>query len=225
MIAAVAQKSWWSWDKFAFNWFDVAVVLILAFGLWRGRKHGMSKEFLPVTQWVVTVVACGFGYAWIADWLMHSDTVRSVFGKNFTDRTPVFISSYLIIALLVFMVFVALRRHYGPKLEGSALFGSGEYYLGMICGALRCACILIVALALLNAPIYTVTDITAKKAYNNRWFGGGMKDYGGDFFPSVDEVQVVVFKQSLMGPFIKDNLAMLLINTVPAGGGKKVPQH
>ncbi len=39
-----------------------------------------------------------------------------------------------------------------------------------------------------------------------------MKDYSGDFIPSMAEIQTGVFKKSLMGPFVKDNLGMLLIN-------------
>jgi hypothetical protein len=78
-----------------------------------------------------------------------------------------------------------------------------------------------VALALLNAPYYSLADIAKAKAYNNRWYGGGLKDYNGDFIPSVDEVQVSIFKESLIGPFIKDNLSMLLINTTETAPGKK----
>ena len=72
----------------------------------------------------------------------------------------------------------------------------------------------LVALALLNGPYYTLADIAGAKAYNNRWYGGGLKDYNGDFIPSVDEVQASVFKESLLGPLIKDNLSVLLINTI-----------
>ena len=130
-------------------------------------------------------------------------------------RTAVFVAGYLTVALLVFMIFVALRRHFGPKLVGSTMFGSSEYYLGMISGAIRYACMMLTALALLNAPIYTAAEIQAKKAYNNRWFGGGMKDYKGDFFPTLDEVQASVYKVSLTGPLIRDNLTILLINSAP----------
>ncbi len=224
IAAAVAQKTAWSWDKFTFNWFDAAVIVILAFGLWRGRKHGMSREFLPVSQWVVIVAAGALGYAWLGGCLMQSPMVRSLFGKNFTDRTEVFISSYLIIAGLVWLIFVPLRRHYGPKLVGSPFFGSGEYYLGMISGLIRYACVLIAVLAVLNAPIYTAADIQARKAYNNHVYGGGLKGFDGDFIPSRDEVQAVALKQSLMGPFIKDKFSMLLINSaVPVAVKKAAP--
>jgi hypothetical protein len=229
MIAAAVQKSSWSLEKFAFNWFDVLLVVLVIFGLWRGRKHGMSREFLPVSQWVVIVVAGGFGYGWVGDQLMRSEMIKSVFGKNFTDRTAVFLFGYLLIATLVLLVFVFLRRHYRPKLEGSAVFGAGEYYLGMVSGVLRCACILIAALALLNAPVYTPQEIELHKARMMADFGlkgaqrGSFKsdDITGDYLPYLPTIQSDVFKTSLTGPFIKDNLGLLLINSVPAAADRR----
>jgi hypothetical protein len=79
-----------------------------------------------------------------------------------------------------------------------------------------------VALALLNAPYYSSADIAAAKAYNNRWYGGGLKDYSGNFIPSVYDVQDSVFKQSITGPLIKTYLSILLINTPDA---IKKPAH
>lgn len=203
-----------------FNWFDVTLVVLLLFGLWRGRKHGMSKEFLPVSQWISIMVASALSYPHIGDWLMHSEQAKMVLGKNHTDRTAVFVSAYLAVALLVFVIFVALRRHLGPKLTGSTLFGGGEYYLGMISGTVRYACMMIVVMALLNAPVYTAADIQAKTAYNAKVFGGGQPGFKGDFFPGLDEVQASVFRASLTGPLIRDNLSILLINPAPPAKAK-----
>jgi hypothetical protein len=117
------------------------------------------------------------------------------------------------------MVFAGLRQKFNPKLEGSNFFGSYEYYWGVAAGLIRYLCIMLVALALLNAPLYSSAEIAANKAYNNRWFGGGLKGYNGDFIPSIDELQDAVFKRSLVGKLIKDNLSILLINT--GGTAKK----
>jgi hypothetical protein len=103
-----------------------------------------------------------------------------------------------------------------PRLTGSNFFGSAEYYLGMLSGLVRYACILLVALALLNAPHYTAADIANSEAYNARWFGGGLQGYSGDYFPTVQSVQQSVFKKSLIGPLIKKYLDVLLINSVAA---------
>ena len=223
MIAAVTQKS--AFQNFSLNWFDVALVLILAFGFWRGRKRGMSREFLPVSFWLTLVLAGGFGYQWIGDQLIHQGVIKSVFGKNFTERTAAYVTSYLLIALVALIIFSILSRASKAKLEGSNAFGGSEYYFGMIAGVIRYACMLIAALALLNAPFYSAAEIAATKAYNNRWFGGGMKDYSGDFIPSVQELQTSVFKKSLLGPFIHDKLSLLLIDTMSASGAKKPGQH
>jgi uncharacterized membrane protein required for colicin V production len=223
MIAAVTQKS--AFQNFSLNWFDVALVLILAFGFWRGRKRGMSREFLPVSFWLTLVLAGGFGYQWIGDQLIHQGVIKSVFGKNFTERTAAYVTSYLLIALVALIIFSILSRASKAKLEGSNAFGGSEYYFGMIAGVIRYACMLIAALALLNAPFYSAAEIAATKAYNNRWFGGGLKDYSGDFIPSVQELQTSVFKKSLLGPFIHDKLSLLLIDTMSASGAKKPGQH
>jgi uncharacterized membrane protein required for colicin V production len=217
MFAAVIQKSAPWYSHFAFNWFDVALVLVLAFGYWRGRKRGMTKELLPTLQWLAILLGAGFGHTYLADWFQQQGVIKQVFGNHFNERTAALMSAYLTITLGIFIVFVALRRKFNPKLEGSSFFGGNEYYWGVVAGLVRYVCIVLVALALLNAPFYSTGEIAKIKAYNNRWYGGGMKDYSGDFLPRVDEVQDSVFRQSLVGPLIKNNLSMLLINTTATG--------
>lgn len=221
MVAAVIQKTTPWWQHFAFNWFDVALVLVLAFGYWRGRKRGMTKELLPFAQWLAILLGASFGYVFVADWLQQQGVIKQVFGNHFSERTAAVMSGYLSIALAVIMVFAGLKRKLNPKLEGSSFFGGNEYYWGVVAGVLRYICMVLVALALLNAPFYSAADIAKAKAYNNRWYGGGLKGYNGDFIPSVDEVQASIFKESLIGPFIKDNLSMLLIDANGTAPGKK----
>jgi uncharacterized membrane protein required for colicin V production len=221
MVAAVIQKTTPWWQHFAFNWFDVALVLVLAFGFWRGRKRGMTKELLPSLQWLAILLGAGFGHVFVADWLQQQGVIKQVFGNHFNERTAALMSGYLSIAFVIFVVFTMLKRQLNPKLEGSSFFGGNEYYWGVVAGLIRYICMVLVALALLNAPYYSLADIAKAKAYNNRWYGGGLKDYNGDFIPSVDEVQVSIFKESLIGPFIKDDLSMLLINTTEPAPGKK----
>jgi hypothetical protein len=199
-----------------FNTFDVAVVLILAFGFWRGRKNGMAKELLPLAQWLLIVFGAGLGYEWLGDRFIQWGVVKNVFGTNVTEKTAAYLSAYLLITVFVWFVFSFIKRHLKKKVEGSNVFGGGEYYLGMLAGVIRYACMIIFALALLNAPYYSAADIAARQAYNNRWYGGGLKDFKGDFIPSLDEVQTGVFRDSLLGPYIKKDLGVLLINALPA---------
>ena len=53
MILAVVQNTTSWWQQLSFHWFDVAIVLVLAFGFWRGRKRGMSREALPTAFWLL----------------------------------------------------------------------------------------------------------------------------------------------------------------------------
>jgi hypothetical protein len=213
MIAvATHATSSLSLDKLPFGWFDVAFVLVLAFGLFRGRKNGMTKEIIPMFQWIVTVIACGLGYEMIGQLL-----------DNFSGwgKLPCYLLGYFIVMFVVYLIFQLLKKLFMERLTGSNFFGSGEYYLGMISGMIRYACMLFVALALLNAPYYTAGDVIKSKAYAARWFGGGL--YSGNFFPTLQSVQEDVFKNSLLGPFIKNYLGVLLINSVSAGAGEQKP--
>jgi uncharacterized membrane protein required for colicin V production len=217
MIAAAIQKPWYS--HFAFNWFDVAIVLVLVWGYWRGRKRGMTKEFLPTLQWLSILLGAGLGHVFLADVLQKQGAIRSVFGNHFNERTAALMSAYMIIALLLFAVFAAVRSKVNTKLEGSNIFGSNEYYWGVVAGLLRYVSMILVALALLHAPFYSAGDVAAIKLYKLNAFaaGGhikGMENDTGDFIPSIYQVQDAVFKQSLVGPFIKDRLSILLINTI-----------
>jgi len=218
MIAAATQQ--YASGKLFFNWFDVALILVLVFGLWRGRRNGMSKELLPLIQLLVLVIAATFSYKPLGDLLIRQGVIHSVFGRSFNERTAAYVSSYLFVLAVVCLVFSFIKRSLKPKMEGSNFFGSGEYYLGMVSGFVRYGCIVILPLALLNAPVYTQADIAAAKAYSNRWFGGGLDGYSGDFFPTLSEVQTSVFKESLTGPFLKDDLPVLLVNT---GGPVRTP--
>jgi uncharacterized membrane protein required for colicin V production len=212
MFAAIAQKTSWS-DKLSFNWFDLALVGVLAFGYWRGRKNGMTKEIFPVLKWICIIAACTFGYVPAGNWLIQSGTIKSVFGTTFKEQTAAYVSAYLVITVVLFIVFSFIKSGFKEKVSGSNTFGSGEYYLGMLSGMIRYACMTIFFLALLNAPVYSPAEIAARAVYNNQTYGGGLQGYSGDFIPSIDEVQDSVFKKSLLGPQIKNNLSVLLINT------------
>jgi hypothetical protein len=145
--------------------------------------------------------------------LIHTGAIHQVFGSMFRETTAAVVASYLIIAFVVLLIFAQLKNTFRERVEGSNVFGNSEYYLGMLSGTVRYACIMIFFLALLNAPVYSWSDIQHRKEYNNQWFGGGLQGYSGDFIPSIDEIQAAVFHDSLAGPAIKKNLSLLLINS------------
>jgi uncharacterized membrane protein required for colicin V production len=217
MIAAVALKTTPWWQSLSFGWFDAAFVLILIFGYWRGRKRGMSREALPVSMWLVLVIAAGLGYQYLGQLLLQSGAIKYVFGSSFMPSTAAFVTSYLFIALVVFIIFSLIGKRFREKVSGSNAFGSGEYYLGMAAGLIRYFCITIFGLALLNAPFYSQAEVAASLAYKARWYGGGLNGYSGNYIPDLSDVQASVFRTSFVGPRIKDYMGYLLINSAPGG--------
>jgi len=218
MFAVIQTAGPW-YHNLKFNWFDFALVAVAVLGFVRGRKRGMTKELLPTLQWLSILLCGAFGHVYVADWYAQHGVIRTVFGSYFNERTAALMSGYLTIAVLLYIVFTSLQRKYMPKLEGSNFFGSNEYYWGVPAGIVRYLSMVLVALALLNARHYSSAEVAAIKTYKLNTFaaGGGVKGLEndtGDFFPSVYQVQDSIFKESLLGPVIKQYLSMLLINTV-----------
>ncbi len=222
MIAAAVQKSSWSLDKLTFGWFDFALILILAFGLWRGRKRGMSRELLPVLMWLTIIAAGAFGYQLLADELVKTGYVRKIFGASFVERTAANITAYLSITFIIWLFFAIIKNLFKTKVEGANAFGGSEYYLGMLSGMIRWTCMVFFVLALINAPFYSSAEIQAKAAYNKKWYGGGI--YDGNYLGDMPSFQNSIFKNSFFGPLIKNNLSSLLIDNY-AGSAKKPAQH
>ena len=185
-----------SLEQLPINLFDLVVIVVLALGIFRGRKHGMSEELLSLATWLAILFGCAALYQPGGELLTQ---FTSVFGR---------LSSYLIAyvagALLFSLLFAGIKRVLGGKLLGSAIFGRSEYYLGMASGLVRFSCILLAALALLNARYFSPTEVKAREKYDN-------DVYGSSFFPTLHSVQSTVFDRSLTGPWIKENLGFLLI--------------
>ena len=200
-------------DNLPVNWFDAVVLGMLIIGLFRGRKRGMSKEFPLLLKWVSLVLVCGIWYQTAAQLLVNTASLRQL---------PSCIFGYLLLAFVVVIVFMLLRWLLFSRMAEKTLFGGGEYYLGMVSGMIRFACMVLAVLALLNAPVYTAQDIKKHDAYVKRWFGGGL--YSGDYFPSMQTIQEQVFTKSFIGPYIKDYLGPLLIETAPPPAAKPAPK-
>jgi uncharacterized membrane protein required for colicin V production len=187
-----------------FNWFDITVIVVLGFGLFRGRRNGMSKEMLPTLQWVALVLVCGLGYSVVAQ-LFRNATKLDLLTSD--------VLGYLLLAFAVWLLINIPKHKFADRLEVSNFFGGSEFYLGMLVGMVRFACILLAALALLNAPFYSEAEITQQDSYDKTNYGGGL--YKADYFPHISTIQGEVFKKSFIGSVIKNYLGPLLINTVP----------
>jgi uncharacterized membrane protein required for colicin V production len=214
-MIAVATQSMAS-SSLPFNWFDIAVIVILAIGFFRGRKNGMSRELLPACQWVALVLVCGLGYSLVAQLFRNATSL---------DQLTSDVLAYLLLAAVVWALTSIPKHKFADRLAVSNFFGASEFYLGMLMGMVRFACILLAVLALLNAPFYTAADIEAHTAYVQRWYGGGEQGFSGEFIPSLQSVQEQVLQKSFVGPCIKKYLGPLLINTTqPDAQKSSAPQ-
>ena len=180
-------------DKLPFNFFDFVLLAVLVAGVLRGRKHGMSEELLGLFQWLAILIVCALAY----------EPIGKIFVGSFT-LLFCYVAAYLTAALVILIVFAGIKRALGGKLLGSDLFGKAEYYLGMGSGLVRFTCMLLAALALLNARYFSPTEVKAMENFQN-------DVYGSNFFPTLHSVQSAVFERSLLGPWIKENLSFLLI--------------
>lgn len=190
-----------SLDTLPFNWFDLVIVISLLFGLQQGRKHGMSEELLMLLKWVALMVGCAFFYEPIGSFVC---TTSPVF-----NQLNGYLIGYATVALVIAIAFGLVKKSVGEKLVSGEVFGRSEFYLGMVAGMVRFSCMVIMAMALLNARSFNASEIKADIKYQN-------DVYGSTYFPKLYNVQSQVFQKSISGPLIKNYLGFLLIKpTLP----------
>ncbi len=182
-------------NKLPINWFDALVLVMLLIGWQRGRKHGMSQECITMLKWIAVIIAAALVYQPLGEWLTTVAPMSKLFA---------YILCYLLAAGAVMGLFILVKRSLGGKLTGSDAFGRAEYYLAMPAGMVRFMCVLIAALALLNARQYRPEEVHAMKKFQN-------DNYGSEFFPTLQTAQAQVFNESFLGPHIKKHLSFLLI--------------
>lgn len=187
-------------QNFAVSWVDLAILILLLVGMLRGRKRGMSAELLDIFKWAAIAVVAGLAYEPFGQMLSQTNVFSLLFSYVF---------AYVLLALVILLLFAYVRRRAGQKLMSSDVFGRGEYYLGMIAGAFRYACIIVVAMAFVNARYYSPAELLAQQRAQ-------LEVLGSDFFPSWGEFQQEVFTKSCVGRFTKENLPVLLIKSTPA---------
>lgn len=186
------------------SWVDLVVVGLLGVGIWRGRKRGMSEELLDIVKWALIVLAAGFLYEPSGRFLRETTSIFS--------PLACYLTSYIALALGVVALIATVRHSVGSKLVGSDTFGSAEYYLGMVAGAFRYACIMLVSMAFLNARYYSPEEVAASTKYQ-------MDNYGSSFFLTLPDLQKEVFQRSFAGRLTREHLNVVLIQPT-SGEGK-----
>ncbi|MDB6041216.1 MAG: Colicin production protein [Verrucomicrobiales bacterium] len=192
------------------NWFDILVVVVILLGVVRGRKRGISEELLDILQWLLIVVLAALFYMPLGN-LVASYTHLSLL--------PAYVACYLSIAIAIKLLFTAIKSMVGEKLIQADTFGGMEYYLGMLAGALRFLCVLIVALALLNSKYISKAEREALKRMQS-------DNFGSISFPTLSSLQETVFGESISGKFIRVHLKDQLIRPTPATAnvGSQLPR-
>lgn len=187
---------------FSFNWFDLIALAVIAIGVVVGRKRGMSAELLVVLQWLAIVFLGGLAAGPFGTFLADISGLDAVF---------TFITAYLLTAIAIKGGFFVIKRMAGEKLVASDVFGSFEYYLGMTAGAIRFACILIFALALLHAPQVSDAELSVKIRKQQ-------DSLGSIYFPPFGSIQRAVFQGSFTGRVVQQYLSAQLITVDPSAG-------
>jgi uncharacterized membrane protein required for colicin V production len=184
------------------NWFDFTTVAVIIIGVMVGRKRGMSVELLALVQWLLIIFLGAMAYDPLGRAL-----------ADFTSLGPVFsfVTAYLLVAAGIKIVFVVLKRMTGEKLLGSDTFGGYEYYLGMVAGGVRFLCILLFALALLNAPQVSQVEL-------DKQLRAQKENLGAIYFPPFGNVQRYILDGSITGRLVKQYLPAQLIHVDPSAG-------
>jgi uncharacterized membrane protein required for colicin V production len=192
-----------------FGWFDLFFVGMLIAGLLHGKKRGMSVELIPLFQWLLVVVIGSLYY----------DPVGRLIALSGLHILWSFIIGYVVIAIGVKIGFGVVQRMVGEKLIGSDLFGRMEFALGMLSGVLRHMCMMLAALAILNAPYRSYEETEASK---KKWEADlGTKQV---LLPGVSDVQNNVFYKSLFGRWVRAHFEdQLIAPTHPSLGLKNAP--
>jgi uncharacterized membrane protein required for colicin V production len=185
-------------DYAKFNYFDVIVIVWLIIGLLRGRKRGMSQELLPTLQWLAIVIVGGMFYSSLSP-LVHQ---YAQFGTLWSN-----ITAYFLIAVGIHLIYLWFKQMLGTKLVEKDPFGRAEFYLGMISGVVRFACIMLVALSLMNSYVETAAELAQTEKFQ--------KDNFSDIrFPTYGEFQKDVLFKSFTGNLVETQLSPVLLASV-----------
>jgi len=185
-----------------FDYFDIATICWLIIGLLWGRKRGISQELLPLLQWIAIVLAAGLLYEPFG-LLIRQNTFFTPLWSNVT--------AYVLIAGGVHLIYFAAKLSLGAKLVGMNLFGRSEFYLGMVAGGARFACILLAGMALMNSRIATESELANTEKFQK-------ENFSDIRFPTYGGFQQDVLIKSYSGKLVRSKLKSVLIATeAPTG--------
>lgn len=179
-------------------WFDLAALAILAVTVMVGLRRGMSEELIPLVQWLTVCLVAGTNYKLPGDMLAAQWKIQPGLA---------YAICYLALTALIVGIFAIVRRVVGQKLIARHVFGALETPLGGLAGAGRGVCLLLVALAILNARY--VSPEERERMNQPRTEEGALAAF------TVESIQNEVFVRSRSGAFAQGNLGGLLLTSSP----------
>lgn len=181
-------------------WFDLAALGVLAAGVVMGLRRGLSGELLPLAQWLAVFLLCGLTYE-------IPGVVLAPLAKIQPGIANVI--CYLALAAVILGGFALLRRAVGQKLLSQQQLGAWDAPLGALAGAARCACLLLVALALLNARYVSPEEEARLQTAGPGSLASAL---------SVESIQHDALAGSRAGHFARAQLGGLFIKAQPPAG-------
>jgi uncharacterized membrane protein required for colicin V production len=178
-------------------WVDFVVVGLLAVGIFRGQRRGMSDELLDIVKWFLILIVGALTYDCAGRWLAQQLSFSLLYS---------YLMAYIFVGGLIYALFLVLRQHVNDKLLKSDLFGQGEYYLGMMAGGFRYACVILICMACIHARQYTLKEIAEQEIYIQKTYEGLDPS-----LVSLIKLQRAVFASSITGNFVKKYLHVVLI--------------
>jgi uncharacterized membrane protein required for colicin V production len=185
----------------SYNYVDGIIVAWLLVGILRGRKRGMTQELLPTSQWVAIVILAGLFYGPVGGIIFQATS--GAFNHLWSN-----ITAYVAIAFIIHLLILWLKQGIGEKLIGSDYFGRAEYYLGMIAGLIRFACMFVVFCALMHSRVYTAAELAETERMQK-------KNFEDIRFPTYGSIQHAVLSESFVGHWLVDNMDRVMISTTP----------
>jgi membrane protein required for colicin V production len=143
MLAAAATQT-----ASSYNWYDVVVIIALAYGVWSGIRTGLTGELIRAAGWVLTVTLAVRFYQPVGQWLSGKLNMETEVGH---------LVAFIAIALGMYAVQVMVRTLVHKRVKrfkfGAVLENVGGGTAGAVRMALVMTC-LSVMLCLIRSPFW-----------------------------------------------------------------------
>jgi uncharacterized membrane protein required for colicin V production len=196
--------------KLTVSYVDIVVLVAVGIGWFQGRKRGIQGESIDLVSWLLIVAVAGLGYQPLTRYLCSLIPGLS--------RLVGYLISYIAILATFLLIAGAMKRSFSEKLLNCNAFGGAEYYLGMIAGSIRMACVVVVALSLLNAREYTPVEVQARERMQEQ-------NFGSIRFFRLYSLQADVFTGSFCGTQLKTYASALLIEPTHPSASADSPKE